>query len=375
MTAYFAVTTFLLLLLTANFLVNLLVFRRPRPARLSPNQTSPLVSILIPARNEETRLPDCLDSLLAQDYPHLEWIVLNDHSTDQTARVVETRRQREPRLRLIEGQDLPPGWTGKAWACHQLSREARGDYLLFTDADTRHEPQALSSALDHLLRHRYGLLSLWPRQIAVTWSERWVIPFVHVLILWFMPHWLKLRHRSLGAANGQFLLFRRDAYDAIHGHESVRSHLVEDVALGREILLGGHRLGNADGSHLVSCRMYESFGGIWEGFTKNLRAGFEDSLSGFIVTGILIVTLLILPFLWAFISWIAGWPAWIVQTTLAQAALVLLLRWLLAVRVGQPRTVILLHPLAATLCMAIALNSWIQTARGRVTWKGRTYTP
>ena len=375
MTAYFAVTTFLLLLLAANFLANLLVFRRPRPAPLPSGTTPPLVSILIPARNEETRLPACLDSLLAQDYPHLEWIVLDDHSTDQTARVVEARMEHEPRLRLVRGRDLPPGWTGKAWACHQLSLEARGDYLLFTDADTRHEPNALSAALGHLIRHRCGLLSLWPRQTAVTWSEQWVIPFVHVLILWFMPHWLKLRHRSLGAANGQFLLFRRSAYDAIHGHESVRSHLVEDVALGREILLGGHRLGNADGSRLVSCRMYESFGGIWEGFTKNLRAGFEDSLSGFIITGILIVTVLVLPFVWALAAWAAAWPSWILHTALAQSALVLLLRWLLAVRVGQPRAVILLHPFAASLCMAIAFNSWIQTARGRVTWKGRTYTP
>lgn len=354
-----------------NFVVNLLVFRRPGAG--GKRSGGPLVSVLVPARNEEKRLPACLDSLLAQDYPELEWIVLDDNSDDGTGAVVRERMKREERLRLVQGEPLPEGWTGKSWACWQLSKQARGEVLLFTDADTRHEAGSVSAAVRELERRRGDLLSLWPRQVTGSWSEVLILPFVHVLILLFLPQWLPFRHRSLGVANGQFMMFRREAYEAIGGHERVRGHLVEDVALGREIKVQGWRLVNGDGSRLVSCRMYTCFAEVWEGFTKNLRAGFEESVGSFVALGAVQVIFMLAPFGWLVAGWLWGapWTAWVV----GQVGLIWLLRWVLAVIYRQPWMSVLLHPLGQLLALSLAMNSWVQTARGAVRWKGRIYRP
>ena len=245
---------------------------------------------------------------LRQDYPNYEVLVLDDHSEDDTAAVVlgeVSRAKKVIAAACSKGRPLPPGWTGKAWACHQLAAEARGEYLLFTDADTAHEPAALGAFLGHALDTDAALLSAWPRQVTGTWSEHAVIPLVYVLLLGALPHYLLRRlqrHpeyargaspaslRTLGAANGQYMLFRRDAYEAIGGHAAVRDHLVEDVALGRLVAARtaeGMRLINCDGSRLVRCRMYASFAEVWEGFTKNLRAAFAESAVPFWVFGAL----------------------------------------------------------------------------------------
>lgn len=371
LTWYHLVVFFGLLGFTANLGLNLLVFRRPpsHPSR----QTAPLVSILIPARNEEHRLPACLDSLLAQDYPNLEWIVLDDNSTDATSAVVQTRMEQEPRLKLIQGEPLPDGWTGKSWACWQLAARAQGDLLLFTDADTWHHPSSVSAAVAELQHRRADLLSLWPRQRTGSWSEMLILPFVHVLILLFLPQWLPFKHRSLGVANGQFVLFRRTAYEAIGGHQTVRSHLVEDVALGREIKTRGFRLVNGDGSRLIQCRMYTRFSEVWEGFTKNLRAGFEDSVGSFVALGVVQVIFLLAPFGWLAAGWMLS-SAW-TPLVAAQVVLVLGLRGFLAIRYHQPAMSVPLHPVGQFLALCIAMNSWIQSSRGAVTWKGRVYRP
>lgn len=360
-----------LLFFTLNLLLNLRVFRRPPLPQTLTNPSK--VSILIPARNEELRLPPCLDSLLAQSYPNLEWIVLDDNSTDQTSHVVTQRMTAEPRLHLLKGAPLPEGWTGKSWACWQLSQHAQGDFLLFTDADTLHTPDSIASALTTMEKEKADLLSLWPRQITGSWSEMLILPFVHVLILLFLPQWLPFPHRSLGVANGQFVLFRRSAYQSIGGHEKVRNHLVEDVALGREIKTAGLRLLNQDGTRLVSCRMYSCFSEVWEGFTKNLRAGFEDSVASFIALGVVQVVFLLAPFLFLILGLLlqaAWWPLAAVQVFL-----ILGLRAFLAWRYQHPPLSVLLHPIGQALALSIAMNSWIQSARGSVTWKGRTYKP
>ena len=296
---YHLAVTFFLLVLTLNIAVNWWLFVAPRPRRFSqpgrgPGE-APLVSVLVPARNEAPRIAACLQSLLRQDYPNYELIVLDDHSEDETGRIIEGLGfELDPGAsrRLLAGEPLPLGWTGKAWACHQLAAAARGDYLLFTDADTVHEPTALGACVGHAQATNAGLLSAWPHQVTRTWAECAVIPLVYVLLLGALPHGIliylqrrpdKARQgqrawlRALGAANGQYMLFRRDVYELIGGHAAVRDHLVEDVLLGRlvaERTGEGIKLINCDGSKLVHCRMYESFADLWEGFTKNLRPVF-----------------------------------------------------------------------------------------------------
>ena len=387
---YHLVVSAFLLLVTVQIALNWRLFVAPKPRRFEPG-SAPLVSVLIPARNEALRIPPCLDSLLKQDYPNYEIIVLDDHSEDDTAQVVLdhglSREAAAPR-RLLEGRTLPLGWTGKSWACHQLATAAKGDYLLFTDADTAHDPATLGAFIGHALATDAALLSAWPQQVTGTWSERAVIPLVYVLLLGALPHYLLRRLQSrpeyaqgasrsmletLGAASGQFVLFRRDAYEQIGGHAAVRDHLVEDVALGRLVAARtgeGLRLINCDGSQLVHCRMYTSFPEVWEGFTKNLRAAFAESSFSFWLFGVLQLCGLLLPFVFACLPTASGRWWWI---PVVQVAWVYGLRFTLAARFRTSYLGAFLHPVGQGLSLLIGLNSWRLSTQKGVSWKGRTY--
>jgi chlorobactene glucosyltransferase len=369
-------------------LVSMRLLRRPRiPVAVPDEQLD--VSVLVPARNEEGRIRACLASLAAQRPPVREVILLDDRSTDRTAEIAaELGFREEPgsRLRLIRGEELPDGWVGKNWACHQLARAANPEsgHLLFTDADTIHGPWCAASALSHAREERADLLSLWPEQLTGTWSEKLIIPLGYLLFMGFHPFpmlaWLQedpLRAArwgfsrrfmaSMGAANGQFLLFRREVYGAVGGHEALKDHLVEDIAFGRRVAsctAEGMRLVNADGRDLLKCRMYADFAGVWEGFSKNLRPVFEESHHSFVLFGIVIFTLLLLPFLIL---------PWFPSAGIA-VALVLLARLLLTLRFRTSWLGFFLHPAAVVLALMIALNSWRLCLRRGVVWKGRVYS-
>lgn len=388
---YHLAVTIFLLVVTVNIAVNWRLFVAPLPRRFLDAPTTPFVSILVPARNEAARIGRCLQSLAAQDYPNYEIIALDDHSEDETATIITALgfgSTAGTTRRLLRGEPLPAGWTGKAWACQQLAAAARGDYLLFTDADTVHEPAALGAFVGHALDTQAGLLSAWPHQVTRTWSECAVIPLVYVLLLGALPHYLLIhlqRHpdkarqgrrewlRSLGAANGQFLLFRRDLYELIGGHAAVRAHLVEDVMFGRlvaERTGDGVKLVNCDGSRLVHCRMYGSFAELWEGFTKNLRPVFSASAASFWFFGLLQAAGLFFPFVLAVLPWWSGRWWWL---PVLQVGWIYGLRAVLAARFRTSWLGVWLHPLGQGLSLLIGLNSWRLSDRVGVTWKGRVY--
>jgi len=366
-----------------NVTLNLRVFSRP--ARVDARVPGPLsVSVLIPARNEAARIGPCLESLRSQAGEGVEIIVLDDNSEDGTAGVVAGLGfvSGAGPLRLRRGDPLPEGWTGKSWACHQLAGEARGEWLLFTDADTVHGEQSVATLLAHARRRGASMLSAWPEQVMGSWGERLVIPLIGLLILGFLPQWLLALFQrfpalarplgpavgSLGAANGQCILFRADVYRAIGGHASVRAHLVEDVALARRVAgrtAEGLRLINCDGVGLVRCRMYEDWRGVWEGFTKNLRPAFEGSPLLFVASLSVQFAWMILPFFL-----LAFRPSWL---AVVECAAVLGIRLALALRLGGSLWIGLVHPVAHLFALAIALNSWRQCVAGRVRWKGRSY--
>jgi len=359
-----------LFLVAINYLLNLKSFRFPQISRvITP---PPLVSILIPARNEELRLTPCLDSLIENDYPNFEVLVLDDHSHDGTAGLIDRHARGDSRIRRLTSQDLPQGWTGKAWACHQLSRSAKGDLFLFLDADTRLSATALSAAVNVALERRSDLLSLWPQQETKSWSEILVIPFVHLFILFYLPHWMQGRQSQLGAANGQFMLFRKDAYRKIGGHESVRGHMVEDIALARRLRREGLKVLNLDGSNpgapeaLVRCRMYTHFAEVWEGFTKNLYPSFDGNLPAFCLFQFLQILIFLTPFFLLFTGQ-AEPLVW------SEVAIILFLRISLANRFRQSLLGAFLHPLGQMLVLAISGNSLLQTIRRRLPWRGRHY--
>lgn len=387
LTVYLWIVIPLLGICLLHALVNMRLLRRLRPVPAGSEEFSE-VSVLIPARNEEKRIRDCLSSLVAQDPPVREIILLDDRSTDGTAEIArELGFLEEPgvRLRLLRGQELPGGWVGKNWACHQLSRAAdpRSGHLLFTDADTIHGPASVRTALVHARSERADLLSLWPDQITGTWSEKLVIPLGYLLFMAFHPfpllRWLQAapgrvkrwgftgeRLAGMGAANGQFLLFRRDSYAALGGHDFLRDHLVEDIAFGRRVAARtgeGMRLVNADGMELLRCRMYTGFAGLWEGFSKNLRPAFEKSQSAFVFFGIVVSGLFLVPFL------IAGTGG----AALFAVALIMVLRLLLTLRFRTSWMGMILHPPGVVIALSIAVNSWRLCRGGGVTWKGRVY--
>jgi chlorobactene glucosyltransferase len=369
----------ILAIVLVALIVNMGFIRLLRPGAVP--KSGPLVSVLIPARNEAGRIGPCLSSLIDQDYSNIEILVLDDHSEDETAEIAKRFRD----VRLFTGQPLPKGWTGKSWACHQLANAATGELVLFTDADTIHSHEAVSAAVREQQRTGADLLSLWPYQVNETMSERLVIPLLYVVGGSYVPHWLvswcqaaqwplhylpKGWVGNLGVANGQFLLFRRESYDRIGGHEAVRDQIAEDIALARAIasqIGNGMRLINANAVLLVRCRMYQSLAEIWHGFTKNLRPVFARGNLGFLVAVGGQFLVFVLPFLLVIFSSSLA--------SIAEVSLIYCIRVVAAIRYRGSWLSVLLHPIGYTLALAIALNSLRRTIGAGVTWKGRVYRP
>ncbi|MFQ5488629.1 MAG: glycosyltransferase, partial [Gammaproteobacteria bacterium] len=334
--------------LLINVLLNLRALRRARDDGDVPDP-SPLISVLIPARNEKANIQTCLDSLLRQDYPKLEIIVLDDASSDRTADIVSRVAAEDPRVRLIQGQPLPHGWAGKPFACHQLAQEAKGSWLLFTDADTIHAPSALRDVLSTAVHSRAALISGFPRQRTISIWHKMAIPvmFYFMLLCWMPFWWLQRSRRTMPSVTiGQFLFFSAKEYRSIGGHEAVKSRLLEDVWLGREMARHHYKQLTLDLSPLVSCQMYREFRPMWEGINRWLYS--VASVSAIALLGMMIVVLLLFlaPFLWLAHGLLFGQPAfgWQVLVVL-QVAILLLARFLAGRRFSQPTSCTVLHPI------------------------------
>jgi chlorobactene glucosyltransferase len=242
-------------------------------------ERDPRVAVLVPARDEERSIERCVRSLLAQHYPadRLQVVVVDDESSDGTGDLVAEIARSDQRLRLVAGMPPPTGWLGKAWALHQAVQQvdATSEYLLFTDADTVHEPFALASAVAHVRRHRLDLLSLGTGQELVGPAERLLLPLVLGLAMVVNGTFDEVndpRRPERAKANGQFILVSMAAYTRIGGHAAVRGSVVEDFELARRAKRLGVRLQLADGRHLVRTRGYYSAREIWRGFAKNALA-------------------------------------------------------------------------------------------------------
>jgi len=394
MLIYQLVITAIVVAIFTVAVVNLLTLRRFRDFQPRAGEARPLVSILVPARNEARNIERCVRSLLAQDYPNFELIVLDDLSEDQTGAIVEQiAAKAQPqagspqgsggteKLRLLRGGPLLAGWLGKNNACRQLAAAARGEYLLFTDADTYHAPGSLTSAMAAAVQQRADLLSIFPRQEVVSFGERLVLPLLHFTVFAFLPmlavYSQRLRYGSLGVGNGQFLLFRRLAYEAIGGHAAVKGRILEDVLFGRLIKSKGYRLFMPDGTDAVSCRMYRSTTETVRGLGKTMYAFFNYSLPFALFVLNLHFDLFVAP--WGFLAWGLLHPtydalAWIVLPAV-QIALMLAVRFAFSRRFRSPLLDALLLPLSFLGYIGISLYAvWLRYAKGGVSWKGRNYS-
>jgi chlorobactene glucosyltransferase len=347
--------------------INVLFLRRLGQAQ--PSRALPRVSILIPARNEAAVIGRSVQALLSQDYPHIEILVLDDQSDDNTGQIAQAAGHGDTRLRVINGAALPDGWLGKNWACQQLGEAASGDILVFTDADVLWQPGALRALIDEMEATQADLLTVWPTQQTQTWGERLVVPLMALAILGYLP--LLLVHHSrwpvFAAANGQCLAFRRRAYERIQGHAAVRSQIVEDVALARKVKAAGLRLRMADGAGLILCRMYTSWGQVRSGFAKNILAGHGDSVLFLLVSTVFHWGVFVLPWL----GLIFG-----LYDRLWGLCLIVLgvgVRMLSAAATRQRIGDGVLLPVSVILMTVIAAQAiWWRLRYGGPRWKGRT---
>jgi chlorobactene glucosyltransferase len=334
----------------------------------------PRVSILVPARNEEVNIESCVRSLVCQDYPDFEVLVLDDNSQDHTGQILARLTAEFPRLHVIHGRPLPSGWIGKHWACHQLAQGAGGELLLFTDADTRHRPQGLRHSVEALLSQKADLLSVLPHEEVVSWPEQLVVPMIAWSIFAFLPLALayRLRMPMLSSTIGQFMLFRRSAYQEVGGYAAVRQEVVDDIALGQRVKAAGLRWRLADGQSTVTCRMYRNFGEVWEGFSKNMFASLGSNIPLFllawgwqVVAFLEPVTILLLMLLGVHCSALSAALA-------AGAVAISLLLWgTYYGRFNIPFHLTFLYPASVLFSATIATRSMILSLRGQASWKGR----
>ncbi|MBE3069748.1 MAG: glycosyltransferase, partial [Planctomycetes bacterium] len=234
-----------------------------------------LVSVIVPAKDEEANIRAALDTLRAQDYPNLEIIVVDDRSRDRTAEIVREVAAEDPRVRLVQVRELPAGWFGKPHAMHVGAGEARGRWLLFVDADCRQAPFSVRAGVSFLAANQGDMLSLWSVLEMHGFWENAVQPVAgSVLVAWFRPGWVNNPRRRTAFANGQYILIRRATYEAVGGYEPVRSQIVEDIAFARHVKGSGHRLLNATGEGLFTTRMYDSLPAMYRGWTRIYYGAF-----------------------------------------------------------------------------------------------------
>ena len=344
----------------------------------------PLVTAIIPAKDEETTLADCLNSVLAQDYPRLEVIVVDDRSRDRTRAIAEEIAARDPRVRVLPIDHLPEGWTGKTHALHAASQHARGDWFWFLDADTRHLPSCLSIVLAHAIRHNAALASVLPTLRGETFWENLIQPLAGVVLMRAFPLVLvNSRHSPRAFANGQFILVRQDVYHEVGGHEVVRHRFVEDIYLARRVKEAGYAIRVSVAPRLSSTRMYTSLGQIVRGWSRILYdARGRDPWP--------LAWLMVEPLIFTKTGQVAL-PASLIllatattanQTEFAQTLLALalahavlsvaLLSRLYRYSTRHPRSS-LGYALAGLIMDVVLLRSLWMCWTGKVTWRGTTY--
>ena len=334
-----------------------------------PAATWGSVSAIVPARNEEAVVAACIASLASQT-EIAEILVVNDQSTDGTAGVVKSLMGKVPNLRLLETAGLPDGWVGKNHALWVGAQQAKSTWLLFTDADAEHERNSASRALQIAQEQGAALVSFSPEQITETWYEKALIPYIYLrLAKRFSYEKVNESNSPTAAANGQFLMMRRDVYDAIGGHSSVAGEVLEDVALAMRVKAAGHRIWFGSGKGIVHVRMYRSFEAMWQGWKKNLYrlmggtpgAVFREMESNLPwIPLLLIVAGLKYPFL------------------LFLGILLLIARQtsygLELARNQYPFSFIFCYVPAVALYLAVLWASYRSHVNGRIQWKGREYS-
>ena len=330
-----------------------------RVIKNTPTKVSGSVSVLIPMRNEEENVKGCLSSVLAQKgLDTLEVIAIDDGSTDNTSNEVKAF----PSVELISGEKLPDKWLGKLWACQQLAEKSSGDYLVFVDADVRLSDYAVANSISKM--GNWDFISPYPRQLTAGFVQKIFQPLLQWSWLSSVPLLIAQKYsiKSMAVANGQFLIIKRDAYFKSGAHAGIKTEVLDDLMLARNLLKQGYKGGVAEASNIATCHMYKNKMELFKGYQKSLWKAF-GSVPGTIQAIALLIATGILPIISTALGSTSG---------LAAFGLITLSRMISSLRTGSLPNSAIFHPLAILMLLGLILFSWFGKLTNTITWRDRT---
>lgn len=339
-------------------------------------QNPPKVSIIIPAKDEEAGIADCIRSVLAQDYPNFQIVAINDRSADRTGAILDELAKHDPRLRVlhVEEGSLPPGWTGKCNAIQQAWQGADGEWIFFVDSDVLLAPEALSRMLGVSLHRKYDFLSVLTRLECRSFSEKLILPLTagSVSYMYAVSMTNADGRRGNAFANGQCMLVRNEVYGSVGGHGAVHNLITEDVELARLLKRKGHKVRLGWGGQIASTRMYASIRQMFRGWGR-IYSGMSRRRPWRILAAMLVV-LLTIPSAYAAAAWgaMASQPEWLVAAGIHWAVMTLVVSQIYASS-GNPRRYALLLPAGVAVLLAIYAFALKWCITGRVEWRGTAY--
>lgn len=355
--------------------VNLIIYVRPPMA----GESNSLVTVCIPARNEEENIAACVRSVLANRHTNLEVLVYDDQSADRTPEILRDLIGSDARVRAAEAVALPPGWNGKQHACWRMGQQARGEWMIFTDADVRFEPECIGRALASASQRNAQLVSTFPRQITDSLAEDLAVPMIFFVLFSYLPMPMMRMGNSPSASAGcgQFLMVARGAYDKSGGHSAFKDSMHDGVKMPREVRKAGFHTDLFDGTEFVSVRMYRGLTQTWRGFTKNAYEGI-GSLGLLLFFTVVHLIAHVLPWIVAIMGagmWLSGslTAEWRAAGVLAGVcvALNLLQRSVLAIRFRQGIVPVILHPIGVVFMTVIQWYSLYLAKTNKRAWRGR----
>ena len=330
-----------------------------RVIKNTPTKVSGSVSVLIPMRNEEANVKGCLSSVLAQKgLDTLEVIAIDDGSTDNTSNEIKVF----PSVELISGEKLPDKWLGKLWACQQLAEKSSGDYLVFVDADVRLSDYAVANSISKM--GNWDFISPYPRQLTSGFVQKIFQPLLQWSWLSSVPLLIAQKYsiKSMAVANGQFLIIKRDAYFKSGAHAGIKTEVLDDLMLARNLLKQGYKGGVAEASNIATCHMYKNKMELFKGYQKSLWKAF-GSVPGTILAIALLIVTGILPIISTALGSTSG---------LAAFGLITLSRMISSLRTGSLPNSAIFHPLAILMLLGLILFSWYGKITNTITWRDRT---